>query len=67
MESISKVQEDPDIQRATDLVELHYGVKMNHMQDENLGLKQARGNVSRVLEKLERAQRRENRIGGRQG
>jgi len=41
------------MQRAIDLVELHYGVKMNHMQGEDEGLRQARRDVDRVLEKLE--------------
>ncbi len=44
---------DPDMQRATDLVELHYGVKMNHMQGEGADLKQARIDVDRVLKTLE--------------
>lgn len=47
------VETEPDMQRATDLVDLHYGVKMNHMQGEDEGLKQARRDVDRVLEKLE--------------
>lgn len=42
------------MQRAMDLVELHYGVKMNHLQAGNTELKQARTDVDRVLEKLER-------------
>ena len=42
------------MQRAIDLVDLHYGVKMNHMQGEDEGLRQARRDVDRVLEKLER-------------
>ena len=52
--SNSGVEEDPDMQRAIDLVDLHYGVKMNHMQGEDEGLRQARRDVDRVLEKLER-------------
>ena len=48
-----KAKEDPDMQRATDLVELHYGVKMKHMQGEDAGLRQARKEVDMVLEKLE--------------
>lgn len=46
-------EEDPDMQRVTDLVELHYGVKMMHIQGENAGLRQARREVDVVLEKLE--------------
>jgi len=41
------------MQRATDLVELHYGVKMNHMQGEDAGLRQARRDVDQVLRKLD--------------
>jgi len=35
-------------------MELHYGVKMNHMQGEDVGLEVARRDVDTVLEKLER-------------
>lgn len=48
-----KAEEDPDMQRAIDLVELHYGVKMKHMQGEDASLRQARREVDKVLEKLE--------------
>ena len=48
-----KVGEDSDMQRAIDLVELHYGVKMKHMQGEDAGLRQARREVDMVLDKLE--------------
>lgn len=48
-----KAKEDPDMQRASDLVELHYGVKTKHMQGEDAGLRQARREVDMVLEKLE--------------
>ena len=48
-----KEKEDPDMQRATDLVDLHYGVKMKHMQEEK-GLRQARFEVDMVLENLVR-------------
>lgn len=41
------------MQRAIDLLELHYGVKMKHIQGEGAGLKQARRDVDMVLEKLE--------------
>ena len=41
------------MQRAIDLVELHYGVKMKHMQGEDAALRQARREVDNVLEKLE--------------
>ena len=40
------------MQRATDLVELHYGVKVKHVQGLDSGLLQARRNVERVLEGL---------------
>lgn len=45
-------EENPDMQRAIDLVELHYGVKMKHVQGEDAALRQARGEVDVVLEKL---------------
>ena len=48
-----KATEDPDMQRATDLVDLHYGVKMKHVQCDDTGLRQARKEVDKVLEKLE--------------
>ena len=41
------------MQRAIDLVELHYGVKMKHAQGEDAALTQARREVDMVLEKLE--------------
>ena len=41
------------MQRAIDLVELHYGVKMKHTQGEDAALRQARRKVDMVLEKLE--------------
>ena len=41
------------MQRAIDLVELHYGVKMKHAQGEDAALRQARREVDMVLEKLE--------------
>ena len=58
------VDDDPDMQRATDLVELHYGVKMNHMEGEDAGLRQARRDVDKVLEKLESKQNKGSRIRG---
>ena len=50
-----KAKEDPDMQRATDLVELHYGVKMKHVRvpGEDAELRRARREVDSVLEKLE--------------
>lgn len=47
--------QDPDMQRAMDLVELHYGVKMKHVQEgggEDAALREARRRVDGVLEKL---------------
>ena len=41
------------MQRAVDLVDLHYGVKMKHIQGEDAGLRQARKEVDLVLERLE--------------
>lgn len=48
-----KTTEDPDMQRATDLVDLHYNVKMKHVQGDDAGLMQARREVDMVLQKLE--------------
>lgn len=49
--------DDPDMQRALDLMELHNGVKMKHVQGENQGLMQARKDVDTVLAKLESSAR----------
>lgn len=57
----AKAKADSNMQRATDLVELHYGVKMKHMQGEDAGLRQARSEVDMVLEKLEGNSLREKR------
>ena len=43
---------DLDLQRAIDLVDLHYGVKEKHMRGVDMSLSQARIDVNRVLEKL---------------
>ena len=45
-------EEDPDLQRAIDLVDLHYGVKVKHVQRPDMGLRQARINVNGLLEGL---------------
>ncbi|MCJ1243077.1 hypothetical protein MMC30_000274 [Trapelia coarctata] len=45
-------KEDPDLQRAMDLVDLHYGVKERHMQGADMGLQKARTDVQRAMEKL---------------
>ena len=49
--------EDPDMQRATDLVELHYEVKVKHVQGLDNRLVQARRDVDRALEDLTKSQR----------
>ena len=41
---------DPDLQRALDLVELHYGVKERYARGEDMGLGKAREMVARVVE-----------------
>lgn len=43
---------DSDMERAMDLMELHHGVKMKHVQGEDKGLMQARRDVDAVLAKL---------------
>ncbi|KAI4093970.1 MAG: hypothetical protein LQ348_001575 [Seirophora lacunosa] len=50
-----EVNNDPDMQRALDLLELHHGVKMKHVQGEDRGLTQARKEVDTVLASLENA------------
>ena len=40
------------MQRATDLVELHYGVKVKHAQGLDKGLVEARRSVEGVMERL---------------
>ena len=51
--SATQMQDDPDMQRAKDLVELHYGVKMNHVHGQDAALKQARAEVESVLGRLD--------------
>jgi hypothetical protein len=46
--------EDPDLQRALDLVELHYGVKEKQRQGVEMGLRMAREDVARVVEGMRR-------------
>ena len=48
--------DDPDLQRAMDLVDLHYGVKEKHKQGSNMELQKARQDVRRVMESMHRAQ-----------
>ena len=50
--SIENVKNDPDLQRAIDLVDLHYGVKMKHVQKLDTGLQKARLDVKAVEERL---------------
>ncbi|KAI4227860.1 MAG: hypothetical protein L6R36_002083 [Xanthoria steineri] len=47
------VKDDPDLERALDLIELHQGVKMTHVQGQDQGLTQARRDVDAVLAELE--------------
>ncbi|KAL8734772.1 MAG: hypothetical protein Q9181_003057 [Wetmoreana brouardii] len=47
-------KDNPDMQRAMDLMELHHGVKLKHIRGEDQGLMQARRDVDAVLAKLER-------------
>ena len=49
--------EDPDMQRATDLVELHYEVKVKHVRGLDDRLVQARRDVDRALEDLSKIQK----------
>ncbi|KAJ9400603.1 hypothetical protein DTO282F9_2488 [Paecilomyces variotii] len=53
----SEENQNPDLQRAKDLIDLHYNVKMKHMRGQqpgmvDEGLRKARDDVSRVLWEL---------------
>ena len=52
--SVLKSEDDADLQRALDLVELHYGVKEKHLQGTDEGLVAARREVNKVLADLQR-------------
>lgn len=54
-------ENDVDLCRATDLLELHYDVKMKHVRGEEKGLIRARKDVEGVLEML-KSQRKENML-----
>ncbi|KAI4277603.1 MAG: hypothetical protein LQ337_001626 [Flavoplaca oasis] len=54
-----KTKNDPDMERAMDLIELHQGVKMAHVRGQDQALTQARKEVDAVLAELER-------LGGKQ-
>lgn len=45
------------MQRATDLVELHYGVKVKHASGIDRELMEARRDVEAVMERLRQAER----------
>lgn len=55
-------QTDKDLQRARDLVDLHYNLKVKHMEGHDSDLKQARSNVDEVLQSLEKEKEKD---GGR--
>ncbi|KAL9121455.1 MAG: hypothetical protein Q9187_001992 [Circinaria calcarea] len=55
--AIEGAEEDPDLQRAIDLVELHFGLKEKHLQGVDMGLRQARVEVDRVLQRLKAGER----------
>ena len=59
-----KADEDPDLQRASDLLNLHQGVKMKHIQGEDTALTQARREVDMVMEKLAENSIKQKRTGG---
>ena len=50
-------KEDIDMQRATDLLDLHYGVKVKQAAGLDEGLKQARRDVDRVVRELDAEER----------
>jgi hypothetical protein len=41
-------EDDPDLQRAKDLIQLHYSVKMPHATGEDKGLLEARSSVKKL-------------------
>ena len=43
---------DPDLQRAMDLVDLHYGVKEKYSQGKDMSLEAARAEVHKVLQDI---------------
>lgn len=45
-------KDDVDLQRAIDLMDLHYGLKMKHVQSLDMGLQRARHEVNRALQRL---------------
>ncbi|KAL8642860.1 MAG: hypothetical protein Q9228_000507 [Teloschistes exilis] len=49
----AKPGQDSNMQRALDLLELHNGVKLNHVRGEDHGLTQARRDVDNVLAQLD--------------
>ncbi len=49
------------MQRATDLVELHYGVKVKHASGIDKELVEARRDVEGVMERLRQAERGQSR------
>ncbi|KAI4186892.1 MAG: hypothetical protein L6R41_003170 [Letrouitia leprolyta] len=51
-------ESDPDMERVTDLMALHHGVKMKHVQGEDRRLIQARKDVDAVLAKLSKVNER---------
>ena len=44
----AKSSDDPDLQRAKDLIQLHYSVKMPHSNGEDKGLLEARRSVEEL-------------------
>ncbi|MCJ1316654.1 hypothetical protein MMC15_001975 [Xylographa vitiligo] len=53
---LKDTQDDPDLQRAMDLVDLHYGVKEKHKHGTDMELQKARQDVRRVMESMHRVQ-----------
>ncbi|MCJ1478488.1 hypothetical protein MMC13_007168 [Lambiella insularis] len=49
-------KDDPDLQRAIDLVDLHYGVKEKHKNSVDMSLQKARQDVQRMMEGMHRTQ-----------
>lgn len=47
-------EEDADLKRAKDLIDLHYAVKVKRKQGDDLGLEEVRESVERAMQRLER-------------
>ncbi|MCJ1306530.1 hypothetical protein MMC25_000173 [Agyrium rufum] len=61
--SIEGADEDPDLQRAIDLVDLHHGVKEKHTHGLDMSLQQARRDVDVIAQRMLDKSRGEKTLG----